>query len=256
MAPAQAGRGAGIALAFCFFALGALRFQSAYFTPQPDPGTYEITGYVYGGASERPDQRVAFVLGDVALDGAPASGMAYCTLHYDDVPPVLFDGAQVRFEGRVYLPDGKSGEPHMDFALWMRQSGQSFGIAAYQGIAVLNGEADAPVKDAAYRVRQSFTRRAGACHGRGSARGRGTAAGRARRAGASRSAEAFETLGVAHVMSVSWAACGTVGRPFAGRDAPTARASRAAAAGAGGVSGGILRAHGIFRRLGAGGGPC
>ena len=80
------GAGAGIALALCFFALGALRFQSAYFTPQPDPGTYEITGYVYGGASERPDQRVAFVLGDVALDGAPASGMAYCTLHYDDVP--------------------------------------------------------------------------------------------------------------------------------------------------------------------------
>ena len=152
------GAGAGIALAVCFFALGALRFQSAYFTPQPDPGTYEITGYVYGGASERPDQRVAFVLGDVALDGTPASGMAYCTLHYDDVPPVLFDGAQVRFEGRVYLPDGKSGEPHMDFALWMRQSGQSFGIAAYQGIAVLNGEADAPVRDAAYRVRQSFTR--------------------------------------------------------------------------------------------------
>lgn len=101
---------------------------------------------------------MAFVLGDVALDGAPASGMAYCTLHYDDVPPVLFDGAQVHFEGRVYLPDGKSGEPHMDFALWMRQSGQSFGIAAYQGIAVLNGEADAPVRDAAYRVRQSFTR--------------------------------------------------------------------------------------------------
>ena len=44
------GAGAGIALAFCFFALGALRFQSAYFTPQPDPGTYEITVYVYGGA--------------------------------------------------------------------------------------------------------------------------------------------------------------------------------------------------------------
>ena len=46
----------------------------------------------------------------------------------------------------------------MDFALWMRQSGQSFGIAAYQGISVLNSEADAPVRDAAYRVRQSFIR--------------------------------------------------------------------------------------------------
>ena len=204
------GAGAGIALAFCFFALGALRFQSAYFTPQPDPGTYEITGYVYGGASERPDQRVAFVLGDVALDGAPASGMAYCTLHYDDVPPVLFDGAQVRFEGRVYLPDGKSGEPHMDFALWMRQSGQSFGIAAYQGIAVLNGEADAPVRDAAYRVRQSFTRALERVMGEEARVAVALLLGE--RDGLSQQErEAFETLGVAHVMSVSGLHVGLLG---------------------------------------------
>ena len=204
------GAGAGIALAFCFFALGALRFQSAYFTPQPDPGTYEITGYVYGGAGERPDQRVAFVLGDVALDGTPASGMAYCTLHYDDVPPVLFDGAQVRFEGRVYLPDGKSGEPHMDFALWMRQSGQSFGIAAYQGIAVLNGEADAPVRDAAYRVRQSFTRALERVMGEEARVAVALLLGE--RDGLSQQErEAFETLGVAHVMSVSGLHVGLLG---------------------------------------------
>ena len=204
------GAGAGIALAFCFFALGALRFQSAYFTPQPDPGTYEITGYVYGGASERPDQRVAFVLGDVALDGAPASGTAYCTLHYDDVPPVLFDGAQVRFEGRVYLPDGKSGEPHMDFALWMRQSGQSFGIAAYQGIAVLNGEADAPVRDVAYRVRQSFTRALERVMGEEARVAVALLLGE--RDGLSQQErEAFETLGVAHVMSVSGLHVGLLG---------------------------------------------
>ena len=204
------GAGAGIALAFCFFALGALRFQSAYFTPQPDPGTYEITGYVYGGASERPDQRVAFVLGDVALDGAPASGMAYCTLHYDDVPPVLFDGAQVRFEGRVYLPDGKSGEPHMDFALWMRQSGQSFGLAASQGIAVLNGEADAPVRDAAYLVRQSFPRALERVMGEEARVAVALLLGE--RDGLSQQErEAFETLGVAHVMSVSGLHVGLLG---------------------------------------------
>lgn len=204
------GAGAEIALAFCFFALGALRFQSAYFTPQPDPGIYEITGYVYGGASERPDQRVAFVLGDVALDGAPASGRAYCTLHYDDVPPVLFDGAQVRFEGRVYLPDGKSGEPHMDFALWMRQSGQSFGIAAYQGIAVLNGEADAPVRDAAYRVRQSFIRALERVMGEEARVAVALLLGE--RDGLSQQErEAFETLGVAHVMSVSGLHVGLLG---------------------------------------------
>ena len=33
------GAGAGIALAFCFFALGALRFQSAYFTPSLIPAS-------------------------------------------------------------------------------------------------------------------------------------------------------------------------------------------------------------------------
>ena len=204
------GAGAGIALALCFFALGALRFQSAYGTPQPVPGTYEITGYVYGGASERPDQRVAFVLGDIALDGVPAYGTAYCTLHYDDVPPELFDGAQVRLEGRVYLPDGKSGEPHRDFALWMRQSGQSFGIAAYQGIEVLNSEADAPIKDAAYRVRQAFIRSLERVMGEEARVGVALLLGE-REGLSQQEREAFETLGVAHVMSVSGLHVGLLG---------------------------------------------
>lgn len=204
------GASAGIALALCFFALGALRFQSAYFTPQPLPDTYEISGYVYGGASERSDQRVAFILGDVTLDGTPTSGKAYCTLHYDDVPPVLFDGAQVRFEGRVYLPDGKSGDPHMDFTLWMRQNGQSFGVAAYQKMTVLNAEANAPVKDAAYRVRQAFTRALE--HVMGDEARVAVALLLGERDGLSQQErEAFETLGVAHVMSVSGLHVGLLG---------------------------------------------
>ena len=204
------GVGAGTALALCFFALGVLRFQSAYFTPQPDPGTYEIAGYVYGGTTLRTDQRVSFILGDMALDGAPVPGTAYCTLHYDDAPPVLFDGAQVRFEGRVYLPDGKSGEPHMDLALWMRQSGQSFGIAAYQGIAVLNAEADAPVKDAAYRVRQAFTRALERVMGEEARVAVALLLGE-REGLSQQERDAFETLGVAHVMSVSGLHVGLLG---------------------------------------------
>ena len=204
------GAGAGIALALCFFALGVLRFQSAYVTPQPNPGTYEITGYVCGGATPRTDQRVSFVLGDVALDAVPALGTAYCTLHYDDAPPALFDGAQVRFEGRVYLPDGKSGAPHMDFALWMRQSGQSFGVAAYQGITVLNAEADAPVRDAAYRVRQAFTRALERVMG-GEARVAVALLLGEREGLSQQERDAFETLGVAHVMSVSGLHVGLLG---------------------------------------------
>ena len=180
----------------------------------------------------------------------PLPGTAYCTLHYDDAPPVLFDGAQVRFEGRVYLPDGKSGEPHMDFALWMRQSGQSFGVAAYQGIAVLNAEADAPVRDAAYRVRQAFTRALERVMGEEARVAVALLLGE-REGLSQQEREAFETLGVAHVMSVSGLHVGLLGGLAARFAALPARAPRAAAAGAGGVSAGILRAHGVFRRLGA-----
>ena len=179
MDSAQVGRGRGHCARALLFRPGRAALPVRLWDAPAGPGTYEITGYVYGGASERPDQRVAFVLGDIALDGVPAYGTAYCTLHYDDVPPELFDGAQVRLEGRVYLPDGKSGEPHRDFALWMRQSGQSFGIAAYQGIEVLNARR-MHRQGCGLPCAPGFHPLAGARHGRGSARRRGTAAGRAR----------------------------------------------------------------------------
>ena len=194
--------GAWMALALCFFTLGVLRAQAAWQTPQPAPGRYEVTGFVYGGMRLRPDQRVSFVLTDVALDGAPAAGRAYVSLHYDDAPPVLFDGAQVRFEGRVYLPDGKAGEPHMDFSMWMRQNGLSFGIAASRGIGVQNSASSAPVKDVAYRVRQACASALERVMGDNARVAMALLLGE--RDGLSeQEREAFERLGVAHVMSVS-----------------------------------------------------
>ena len=200
----------GLALALCCFALGALRTHGALPAAQVEPGSYEISGFVYGGAALKSDGRIAFTLGDITLDGAPASGRAYCTLHYDEAPPELFDGAQVRFTGRVYLPDGKAGPPHMDFSLWMRQNGMRFGVAAYRELEVLNTPAGAPVRDAAYRARETLGAALERVMG-GEARVAMALLLGQREGLSDQELQAFRTLGVAHVMSVSGLHVGLLG---------------------------------------------
>ncbi|MCI5956985.1 MAG: ComEC family competence protein, partial [Clostridiales bacterium] len=200
----------GLALALCCFALGALRTHGALPPAQVEPGSYEISGFVYGGAALKSDGRIAFTLGDIVLDGAPAPGRAYCTLHYDEAPPELFDGAQVRFTGRVYLPDGKSGPPHMDFSLWMRQNGMRFGVAAYRELEVLNTPAGAPVRDAAYRARETLGAALERVMGEEARVAMALLLGQ-REGLSDQELQAFRTLGVAHVMSVSGLHVGLLG---------------------------------------------
>lgn len=191
-----------LALALCCFVLGTLRTTAALCVPQPDPGRYSIGGYVQGGSRLRDDQRVNFTLTDVTLDEQPAPGSAYVSLHYDTEPPKLYDGAYVRFEGRVYLPDGKAGETHMDFRLWMRQNHMSFGIAAYQEIQCLNTPDTAPVKDLAYRVRQRMERALKKVMGGEASVAMSMLAGQ-REGLAEEERKAFATLGIVRVTSVS-----------------------------------------------------
>lgn len=198
----RSGLRCGIGIAILCFALGSLHAHAAFDLPMPQPGTYEITGHVYGGSALRTDNRISFILGDIELDGEAVPGRAYCSLHYDDAPPELFDGAQVRFLGRIYHPDGKSGEPRWDFRLWMRQQGYHFGVAAYQELHIENTAASAPVKDAAHRVRQVFSAAFERTMG---PNGRVAMALLFGERGGLTDEEysAFQALGVAHVMSVS-----------------------------------------------------
>lgn len=198
----RAGRSAGAALFLCCFALGALYANAAFETAAPQPGSYRIEATVHGGATPRSDSRVSFVLTDLTLDGVPASGKAYCTLHYDGTPPELFDGARVALDGRAYSPGGKTGAPHFDFRLWMRQQGLDFCIAAYQGVEVLNTPESAPVSDWAFRVRE------GCRHALERVMGAESRVAMAlllsERGGLSDEEYAgFQTLGIAHIMSVS-----------------------------------------------------
>lgn len=191
---------AGILL--CVFALGVLWTHAAFFTPQPEPGTYEIRATVYGGMKPRTDNRISFVLSDIALDGVPTEGRAYCSLHYEDAPPALFDGARVCFSGRVYLPDGPSGAPHMDFRLWMRQQRLSFCIAAYREVRIENTPETAPAADHAYRLRRRIRDVYERLMGPDSRVPMALLLGE-RDGLAEEEYQAFQTLGMAHLMSVS-----------------------------------------------------
>ena len=106
-------------------ALGLLWTMPRLTPAAPSPGTYgEITGFVYGEPKQRSDERLTFTLTDIRLDGERVSGRAYCSLYYEgEEPPELYDGAELRFEGRVYQPDGKSGAPRFDFRQWMLKNG-------------------------------------------------------------------------------------------------------------------------------------
>lgn len=188
-------------LLFCF-AFGILHTQNAMETPQPVPGKYEITGYVSGAVKLRDDDRLTFAMTGITLDGETAQGKAYCSLHFEEAPPALFDGAFLRFSGNVYLSDGKSGEPHMDFRLWMRQQGYSFGIACYNEVSVCNTPQTAPVTDLLHRVRETLRLSLERCMGD---TGRIAMSLLFGETDGLREDEldAFRRLGIAHIMAVS-----------------------------------------------------
>ena len=199
---------AGVAI-LCF-ALGAMHAQAAYHVSMPEEGTYEISGWVRGEVLPRSDNRIAFALVGVTLNDEPVSGTAYCTMHYEEEPPQLFDGAQVFFSGRVYHPGEKTGKPHLNFKLWMRQNGYRFGIAAYLEPFIANDPASAPVMDAAYRVRTLLESALERSMGQNSRIASALLFGQ--RDGLSDEERLrFQQLGIAHIMSVSGLHVGLVG---------------------------------------------
>ena len=206
----QSGMRGTVGVAVLCFALGSLHAHAALEVSMPPEGRCQAAGYVYGEAIQRNDGRLTFVLGDITLDGAKVSGKAYCTLRYSEMPPQLFDGARLELQGYVYHPSGKSGEPRMDFRLWMRQHGYRFGLSIYDEWTIVNDPSSAPVKDAAYRVRQVFAAAFERIMGPNGRIAMALLFGE--RSGLTdEEYTAFQDLGIAHVMSVSGLHVGLVG---------------------------------------------
>ncbi len=200
------------AILVCFCALGMLRVIPALYPQTPEPGTYEqITGYVYGEGRLRSDSRITFTLTDIRLDGTPVKGRAYVSVYYhDEEPPTVFDGAQVSFTGRVYRPDGKSGEHRFDFRNWMLRSGMQYGISVSKEVSLLNTPQAAPVKNWAFRLKNVFRNALTRTMGDGAELAMALLFSD-REGVEEQEYQAFQRLGIAHVMSVSGLHVGIVG---------------------------------------------
>lgn len=173
--------------------------------PAPAPGEYgTITATVYGDAVERSGGRVAVVLCNLTLDGAPQPGRAYCTLYPEGgvTAASLYDGASLRFSGRVYRPWNKQNEEDFDFRLWLLQNGIGSGVTGVEHLAVLNTPATAPWADPAARIRAAVRTRLQAALGDAAPLALAMLLGDR---GSLQDADqaAFQQAGVAHLMSVS-----------------------------------------------------
>ncbi|MDD3212979.1 MAG: DNA internalization-related competence protein ComEC/Rec2 [Eubacteriales bacterium] len=186
--------------------MAALLMTQAKLNPAlPNTGAYEtITATVYGNPSERSSGGIAFVLCDVTLDGVPQSGRAYCTLDADSGMGVddLFDGALLRFGGRVYIPSGKQNANDFDSRLWLLQSGIGYGITGVQGLEVLNDAQTAPWKSVSARIRKFCSGRFQALMGDEGSLAMAMLLGD-RDALSTDEQLAFQKAGVAHLMAVS-----------------------------------------------------
>lgn len=201
-----------LGIAICFCALGLMRVMPALNPQIPKLGKYEqITGTVAGEGRLRTDNRITFTLTDISLDGQPVRGRAYCSVYYhDEEPPEVFDGARVSMPGRLYRPDGKSGESRFDFRTWMLQNRMQFGISVSQLPQVLNTPETAPVTDWPYRLKNHF--RTALTRTMGDGAELAMALLFSDREGVEEQEyEAFQRLGIAHILSVSGLHVGIIG---------------------------------------------
>ncbi len=196
-------RGLLPAVLLAVFAAGLLWTQGWLAPQTPAPATYAVQGVVCGAPDTAEDNRVSFRLTRVRLNGAPA-GDAHCVCFWygDDAPPALFDGADVRFSARVYMPSGKDNEYDFDFRLWLLADGVSYGLTGVKELTVLNDAASAPWVDIGGRLRELFRARLERVMGPDARVAAALLLGE-KDSMATDERTAFEALGVAHVMAVS-----------------------------------------------------
>ncbi len=201
-----------LGIAICFCALGLLRMLPALYPAAPPSGRYEqITATVAGEAAQPAWNRITFTLCDVQLNGSAVPGKAYCSVYdYTGEFPQVFDGAKLSMQGKVYLPEGKSGRPHFDFRSWMLQKGLHFGITASGPVTVLNCPEDAPITDWVARLRKIMNAALSRTMGDGAQLAMALLFSD-REGMAEQDIEAFQRLGIAHIMSVSGLHVGLLG---------------------------------------------
>ena len=194
------GRTRRAAFLMAVMALGVLRGFAAYHPSLPEEGTYTVTGVVADEVRTRENGQVRTILRQVTLDGKPVFSGAYWTGYPDELPEGLVPGALVSVTARVYHPSGRDNPGGFDFREYLLQRGMTFGV---YGMDDVTAEERFSLSGLTARIRHALTE--GLTEAMGEEAG-GYAAAMLlgnRELISSEDREAFNRLGIAHILSVS-----------------------------------------------------
>ena len=195
-------RAAGVMVACCF--LGTLVSELAMHPYLPDEGKYQLTGVVSGDISFREDGRASGYLENATLfDGEKSlkvSGL-YWTYWPEENAPTPAEGDRVRFQGRVYHPNGQMNPYGFDFRLYLLQKGIASGVSGGGGLKVLDHPGRG-VSSLLFQIRKALKEKMEAIFGEGSALPEALLLGD--RSGLpEETIDSFRDAGAAHLLAVS-----------------------------------------------------
>lgn len=193
-----------LALVMCAAALGSFVSWQTYHPVLPGEGTYTITGVVMQDVRLRDDGQVQTTLEHVTLNGEDFSSGAYWTWYLDadeEFPNQLKPGAWVSFDARLYHPGQETNPDGFNFREYLLQRDITIGVYGAEALTFPDGPFT--VSGSMSSLRHDLTRRL--INVMGQETGAYAAAMLLGNRGdlPEEDTEAFRTLGISHILSVS-----------------------------------------------------
>lgn len=189
-----------MAFLMAMVSLGFLRGGAAYHPRLPEEGVRTVTGVVADEVRVRENGQVRTILRRVTVDGKRLFSGAYWTAYPEELPDDLVPGASVTVMARVYHPENEENPGGFNFREYLLQRGVTVGV---YGMDDVTAESRFSLIGLITRVRHRLSE--GLIGAMGEEAGSYAAAmllGN-RELIASEDREAFNRLGIAHILSVS-----------------------------------------------------
>ena len=194
------GRARRAAFLLVVASLGLLRGSVAYHPSLPEEGIYTVSGVVADELHTRDDGQVRTILRRVRVNGKRFFSGAYWTDYLKELPDDLVPGASVTVTARLYHPQNEENPGGFNFREYLLQRGVAVGVYGMDDVVA---ESRTSLIGLATRIRHTLTE--GLIRAMGEETG-GYAAAMLlgnRELIDSEDRDAFNKLGIAHILSVS-----------------------------------------------------
>lgn len=183
--------------------VGCLLGYGAYHPSLPPEGEYHVTGIVAQEISQREDGHVATLLRNVTLNGQPLGRGAYWSFYLAEgelLPEGLTPGCRVTLQTKVYHPGDANNPGGFNFREYLLQKGCTIGL---YGSEELQAEPSSHWQGLAARLRHYLTLRLKEVMGETAGSYAATMLLGSQHLIPDGDREAFNRLGIAHILSVS-----------------------------------------------------